>query len=233
MSVLSARHAVCPGSCHSCRWTGGLRDDADIVHANRHAPRESVHAHGLSTLTRDTGFDAAEKNGKPSSLLDSHRSVTSVELTETNEPFRESIRLQQQLVNWLHFAADRLGEAQNERIRAVVEAFQSGFSVSSIAATTRLNTDRAEQNLGSKAKPGAVRAAPAATPAVPPAQSGTPNEFSSDVSKAKRPGKPKSHAGPGHLTGQSTCRSTPGHAAERPAKGGVPAGYFSGSLTGH
>ena len=51
---------------------------------------------------------------------------------ETNEPSREPIGLQQQLVNWMRFATDRLGEAQNERIGDVVKAFQSGLSISSI-----------------------------------------------------------------------------------------------------
>ena len=46
---------------------------------------------------------------------------------ETNEPFREPIRRQQQLVNWLRLATDRLGEARNERIWAVVKAYQLGL----------------------------------------------------------------------------------------------------------
>jgi hypothetical protein len=48
---------------------------------------------------------------------------------ETNEAFRKPIRRQQQLVNWLRLATDRLGEAQNERIRAVVKAYESGLSI--------------------------------------------------------------------------------------------------------
>ncbi len=46
---------------------------------------------------------------------------------ETNEAFREPIRRQQQLVNWLRLATDRLREAQNERIWAVVKAYQLGL----------------------------------------------------------------------------------------------------------
>ena len=46
---------------------------------------------------------------------------------ETNEAFREPIRRQQQLLNWLRLATDRLGEAQNERIWAVVKAYQLGL----------------------------------------------------------------------------------------------------------
>ena len=40
---------------------------------------------------------------------------------------REPIRRQPQLVNWLRLATDRLGEAQNERIWAVVKAYQLGL----------------------------------------------------------------------------------------------------------
>ena len=68
---------------------------------------------------------------------------------ETNEAFRKPIRRQPQLVNWLRLATDRLGEAQNERIRAVVKAYESGLSISSIAAATRKSTGRVQQLLGS------------------------------------------------------------------------------------
>jgi hypothetical protein len=43
-----------------------------------------------------------------SSLPDSHRGVGSRELMETNDAFRKPIRRQQQLVNWLRLATDRL-----------------------------------------------------------------------------------------------------------------------------
>ena len=102
------------------------RDDSDIVNANHHArASESINAHGDSALTRGTGFEEERRknNGKPSSLLDGHRGVASRELMETNEAFREPVRRQQQLVNWLRLATVRLGEAQNKRIWAVVKAY--------------------------------------------------------------------------------------------------------------
>jgi hypothetical protein len=43
---------------------------------------------------------------------------------ETNEAFRAPIRRHQRLVSWLRLATDRLGEAQNERIWAVVKAYR-------------------------------------------------------------------------------------------------------------
>jgi hypothetical protein len=46
---------------------------------------------------------------------------------EPNEAVREPIRRQQQLVKWLRLATDWRGEAQNERIWAVVKACQSGL----------------------------------------------------------------------------------------------------------
>jgi hypothetical protein len=46
---------------------------------------------------------------------------------ETNEAFREPIRRQQQVVNWLRPSTDRLGEVRNARIWAVVKAFQLGL----------------------------------------------------------------------------------------------------------
>jgi hypothetical protein len=72
----------------------------------------------------------AGNNGTASSLLDSRRGVASRELLETNEAFREPIRRQQQIVNWLRLVTNRRGEAQQERIRAVVKAYESGLSIS-------------------------------------------------------------------------------------------------------
>ena len=81
----------------------------------------------LSRAAWGSRTSGEKNNSKPSSLPDSHRGVASRELMETNEAFREPIRRQQQLVNWLRLATDRLGEAQNERIWAVVKAYQLGL----------------------------------------------------------------------------------------------------------
>jgi hypothetical protein len=120
---------------------------------------------------------------------------------ETNEAFREPIRRQQRLVNWVRLATDRPGEVSNERPRAVVKAYQSGLSSLSIAATTRLRTIWVQQILGSSEARGGAGSARSDTGRSAAAASGTTNEFSTDASQVKRPGKPNGHAGTGHLTG--------------------------------
>jgi hypothetical protein len=158
-----------------------------LTQITTHSPRESMNARGNSPLTRDTGFEEQRRknNGKPSSLLDSHRGVALCGLMETNEAFREPIRRQQQLVNWSRLATNRPGEAQNERIWAVVKAYQSGLSTSSIAATKWLSTSRVQQLLGSSEAWGGAGSARTDTGRSAGAASGTTNEFSSDVSRAK------------------------------------------------
>ena len=84
----------------------------------------------LSPAKRGSRSSEAENNGTASSLLDSHRGVALRELLETNEAFREPIRRQQQLVDWLRLATNRRGEAQQQRIRAIVKAYESGLSIS-------------------------------------------------------------------------------------------------------
>src|SRR3954470_2217442 len=68
---------------------------------------------------------------------------------ETHDEFEERIRREQQLAARLRLATERLGEAQRERIWAIVEAHQSGLSVRQIAATTGLSSSRVHQLLGS------------------------------------------------------------------------------------
>ena len=68
---------------------------------------------------------------------------------ETNDEFRERIRREGQLADRLRLATDRLEEAQQERIWAVVEAHQSGLSIRQIAAATGLSPSRVHQLLGS------------------------------------------------------------------------------------
>src|SRR5262245_21736728 len=69
---------------------------------------------------------------------------------ETNDAFRERIRREGQIVARLRLATDRLEEAQQERIWAVVEAHQSGLSIRQVAAATGLCPSRVHQLLGSE-----------------------------------------------------------------------------------
>src|SRR3954451_13248602 len=69
---------------------------------------------------------------------------------ETNDQFCERIQREQRLTARLRLATDRLGEAQQERIWAVVEAHQSGLSIRQIAAATGLSPSRVHQLLGSE-----------------------------------------------------------------------------------
>src|SRR3954463_15895637 len=69
---------------------------------------------------------------------------------ETNDEFRERIRRDQRIAARLRLAAERLEEAQRERIWAVVEAHQSGLSIRQIAAATGLSPSRVHQLLGSE-----------------------------------------------------------------------------------
>src|SRR3954454_15545480 len=66
----------------------------------------------------------------------------------TNDEFREQIRREGQLTDRLRLATERLEEAQQERIWAVVEAHQSGLSIRQIAAATGLSSSRVHQLLG-------------------------------------------------------------------------------------
>src|SRR3954469_15375592 len=69
---------------------------------------------------------------------------------ETNDEFRERIRREGQIAARLRLATDRLEEAQQERIWAVVEAHQSGLSIRQIAAAAGLSSSRVHQLLGSE-----------------------------------------------------------------------------------
>src|SRR5437868_10381238 len=69
---------------------------------------------------------------------------------EANDDFRERIQREQQLAARLRLATERLEEAQRERIRAVVEAHESGLSIRQIAAATGLSSSRVHQLLGSE-----------------------------------------------------------------------------------
>src|SRR3954468_22480446 len=68
---------------------------------------------------------------------------------ETNDEFQERIQREQRLTARLRLATERLEEAQQERIWAVVEAHESGLSIRQIAAATGLSSSRAHQLLGS------------------------------------------------------------------------------------
>src|SRR6516165_4863252 len=69
---------------------------------------------------------------------------------ETNDEFREQIRREGQLIDRLRLATERLEEAQQERIWAVVEAHQAGLSIRQLAAATGLSRSRVYQLLGSE-----------------------------------------------------------------------------------
>ena len=68
----------------------------------------------------------------------------------TNDEFREQIRREEQLTDRLRLATERLDEAQQERVWAVVEAHQAGLSIRQIAAATGLSPSRVHQLLGSE-----------------------------------------------------------------------------------
>ena len=87
---------------------------------------------------------------KPSSLLDSGQGGAYPEGMETNDAFHERIQRERQLAARLRLASERLEEAQQERIWAVVEAHQSGLSIRQIAAATGLSSSRVHQLLGSE-----------------------------------------------------------------------------------
>lgn len=69
---------------------------------------------------------------------------------ETNDQICERIRRERRLTSRLRLAKERLEEAQRERIRAVVEAHQTGLSIRQIAAATGLSSSRVHQLLGSE-----------------------------------------------------------------------------------
>src|SRR4051795_8833944 len=68
---------------------------------------------------------------------------------ETTDEFRERIRREGQIAARLRLATDRLEEAQQERIWAVVEAHESGLSIRQVAAATGFSSSRVHQLLGS------------------------------------------------------------------------------------
>jgi hypothetical protein len=68
----------------------------------------------------------------------------------TNDEFHERIQREQRLAARLRLASERLEEAQQERVWAVVEAHQSGLSIRQIAAATTLSSSRVHQLLGSE-----------------------------------------------------------------------------------
>ena len=103
-----------------------------------------------SFRTRGPGSIGAENRHKPSSLLDSPRTDALPGRMETNDEFHERIRREQRLAARLRLATERLEEAQQERIWAVVEAHQSGLSIRQIAAATGLSSSRVHQLLGSE-----------------------------------------------------------------------------------
>src|SRR4051812_8413822 len=69
---------------------------------------------------------------------------------ETHDQFSERIQREQRLTARLRLASERLEEAQQERIWAIVEAHQLGLSIRQIAAATELSSSRVHQLLGSE-----------------------------------------------------------------------------------
>jgi DNA-binding IclR family transcriptional regulator len=69
---------------------------------------------------------------------------------EANDEFRERVCREVQITDRLRLATERLEEAQQERIWAVVEAHQGGLSIRQIAASTGLSPSRVHQLLGSE-----------------------------------------------------------------------------------
>lgn len=68
---------------------------------------------------------------------------------ETHDELKERVRREQRLAARLRLATERLEGAQQERIWAVVEAHQSGYSIRQIASATGLSPSRVHQLLGS------------------------------------------------------------------------------------
>src|SRR4051795_1383977 len=68
---------------------------------------------------------------------------------ETNDELRERVCREGQIADRLRLATERLEEAQQERVWAVVEAHQAGLSIRQIAAATGLSRSRVHQLLGS------------------------------------------------------------------------------------
>ena len=69
---------------------------------------------------------------------------------ETHDELKERIQGEQRFAARLRLATERLEEAQQERIWAVVEAHQAGLSIRQIAAATGLSPSRVHQLLGSE-----------------------------------------------------------------------------------
>jgi hypothetical protein len=69
---------------------------------------------------------------------------------KTNDEFREQVRRESLLTDRLRLATDRLEEAQQERVWAVVEAHQAGLSIRQMAAATGLSRSRVHQLLSSE-----------------------------------------------------------------------------------
>jgi hypothetical protein len=68
---------------------------------------------------------------------------------ETNDEFRERFCREVPIADRLRLATERLEEAQQEQIWAVVEAHKAGLSIRQIAASTGLSQSRVHQLLGS------------------------------------------------------------------------------------
>src|SRR5947209_15197602 len=68
---------------------------------------------------------------------------------ETHDRLEERIRRERQVAARLRLAAERLEEAQRERIWAIVEAHQSGLSIRQVASATGLSPSRVRHLLGS------------------------------------------------------------------------------------
>src|SRR4051812_42773733 len=69
---------------------------------------------------------------------------------ETNDDLRERVCREGQMADRLRLATERLEEAQQERIWAVVEAHQAGLSIRQIATATGLSPSRVHQLLSSE-----------------------------------------------------------------------------------
>jgi hypothetical protein len=69
---------------------------------------------------------------------------------ETNDELRERACREGQIADRLRLATERLEEAQQERIWAVVEARQAGLSIRQVAAATGLSPSRVHQLLSSE-----------------------------------------------------------------------------------
>jgi hypothetical protein len=69
---------------------------------------------------------------------------------ETDDELKERVRREQRLAARLRLATERLEGTQRERIWAIVEAHQAGFSIRQIASATGLSSSRIHQLLGSE-----------------------------------------------------------------------------------